>query len=214
MPLKLEFARYCSKSISRIALFSTRTLHRLNQAIPPKISSRAIRRVSRPFHHVCRTIIIQLLGKRQIFHSIWNRLNTKGNTPGLFNTGDEIKIQNSTAMDTISPCDAYVWGRAYRIMNQRCPATDVSRYSSVCLSVQILRPVALPIFSEQARRGTRRANKLRPDKLEPAPLPPPRGHVHRGYIYIYRYSVSLSCFAVSRVCRRIDSGAARAAAAN
>lgn len=181
-----------------------------------KISSRAIRRVSRPFHHVCRTIIIQLLGKRQIFHSIWNRLNTKGNTPGLFNTGDEIKIQNSTAMDTISPCDAYVWGRAYRIMNQRCPATDVSRYSSVCLSVQILRPVALPIFSEQARRGTRRANKLRPDKLEPAPLPPPRGHVHRGYIYIYiyRYSVSLSCFAVSRVCRRIDSGAARAAAAN
>lgn len=150
-----------------------------------KISSRAIRRVSRPFHHVCRTIIIQLLGKRQIFHSIWNWLNTKGNTPGLFNTGDEIKIQNSTAMDTISPCDAYVWGRAYRIMNQRCPATDVSRYSSVCLSVQILRPVALPIFSEQARRGTRRANKLRPDKLEPAPLPPPRGHVHRGYIYIY-----------------------------
>lgn len=94
-------------------------------------------------------------------------------------------------MDTISPCDAYVWGRAYRIMNQRCPATDVSRYSSVCLSVQILRPVALPIFSEQARRGTRRANKLRPDKLEPS-------HHHGDtyiaviYIYIYIDTVSLS----------------------
>ena len=34
-------------------------------------------------------------------------------------------------------------------------------------SVQILRPVALSIFSEQARCETRRANKLRPDKLEP-----------------------------------------------
>lgn len=93
MPLKLEFARCCSKSISRIALFSTRTLHRLNQAIPPKISSRAIRRVSRPFHHVCRIIIIQLLGKRQIFHSIWNRLNTKGNTPGCLIQGTKLKYK-------------------------------------------------------------------------------------------------------------------------
>lgn len=107
-------------------------------------------------------------------------------------------------------------------MNQRCPATDVSRYSSVCLSVQILRPLALPIFSEQARRGTRRANKLRPDKLEPALPPPPTTYV--AYIHTYLYgvcvcvcvslSLSLSSFAVSRVCRRIDSGAARAAAAN
>lgn len=72
-------------------------------------------------------------------------------------------------------------------MNQRCPATDVSRYSSVCLSVQILRPLALPIFSEQARRGTRRANKLRPDKLEPALPPPPTTYV--AYIHTYLYGV-------------------------
>ena len=78
-------------------------------------------------------------------------------------------------------------------MNQRCPATDVSRYSSVCLSVQILRPVALPIFSEQARRGTRRANKLRPDKLEP-PLPPTATgtRTSRLYICIDIHVVSLS----------------------
>lgn len=58
-----------------------------------KISSRAIRRVSRPFHHVRRIIIIQLLGKRQIFHSIWNRLNTKGNTPACLIQGTKLKYK-------------------------------------------------------------------------------------------------------------------------
>lgn len=173
-------------NFEKIALF----LHRSNQ---PTCSSKNIippRNSTRPFHHVC-TIIIRLLGKRQIFHSVWNRLNTKGNTQAA------CLIQGAKLKYKIRPrwTRFPLATRTYRIMNQRCPATDVSRYSSVCLSVQILRPVALPIFSEQARRGTRRANKLRPDKLEP--LPPSHRHgtrTSRLYIciYIYTHSVSLS----------------------
>ena len=77
-------------------------------------------------------------------------------------------------------------------------------------SVQILRPVALSIFSEQARCETRRANKLRPDKLEPpSPLSLSLSFSLSFFLACTRtrvYTYYVSTFRAYATTRRIDSG--------